>query len=92
MMQKSISSETGYHSIIEIKKSIWRSSCPTLLFKQGHLKPVKQDNVQTALEYLQDFTISLATYGSAWSCSEWKILSWYSEETFCVSVCAHCLW
>lgn len=32
---------------------LWRSFQPTFLFKQGHLKPTAQDQVQKAFEYLQ---------------------------------------
>jgi len=37
----------------ELGRDIWRSSCPTPLPKQGHLKLFAKVHVQTAFEYLQ---------------------------------------
>jgi len=40
------------HSMFEIGKDLWRSSCPTALLKQHHLEPVAQGYVQMAFKYL----------------------------------------
>jgi len=37
----------------EAERDLWMSFGPTLLLKQGHLKPAAQDCVQTASKYLQ---------------------------------------
>jgi len=39
--------------MIKVGRDFWRSSCPTLSLRQGHLKPVAQDCVQVAFENLQ---------------------------------------
>jgi len=41
------------HRKVEVGGILWRSYGPTTLLKQGHLGPVAQDGVQTALEYFQ---------------------------------------
>ena len=39
--------------MVEVGGDLWRSSGPTPLLQQSHLKPVVQDHVQMAFEYLQ---------------------------------------
>lgn len=41
------------HRKAEVRKDLWRSSGPALMFKQGHLELGAQDHVQTAFQYLQ---------------------------------------
>jgi len=41
------------HRMVEVGSDLWRSSCPALLLKQGHLEQVAHDHVQMAFEYLQ---------------------------------------
>jgi len=43
--------------VVEVGRDLQRSSGPTLLLKQGHLKPVAQDCVQVAFEYLQGWRL-----------------------------------
>lgn len=49
--------ESQYHRMVEVGRDLWRSSCPALLLKQGHLEPVAQDHVQMAFEYLQGWRL-----------------------------------
>jgi len=39
--------------MVGVGRNLWRSSSPTPLLKQGHLKQVSQDLVQAGFEYLQ---------------------------------------
>lgn len=39
------------HTVAEVGKNRWRSSCPTPLLKQGYREPVAQDRVQKVFEY-----------------------------------------
>jgi len=45
------------HRIVEVGRDLQSSSGPTSLLKQGHLKLVSQDCVQTDFEYLQIRTL-----------------------------------
>jgi len=49
--------ESVFHRLIEVGRDIWGLSCPTSLLKKGHLKPVAQDHVQMAFEYLQGWRL-----------------------------------
>lgn len=36
--------------MVEVTMDLWRSSCPTSLLKQGHLKALTKDHIQMAFE------------------------------------------
>lgn len=38
---------------VDVGRDFWRSSCPSLQHKQGHLDFVAKDHIQMAFEYLQ---------------------------------------
>jgi len=45
--------EPQSHRTAGVGKDLWRSSCPTPLQNQGHLKQVAQDHIQAGFKYLQ---------------------------------------
>lgn len=62
------------------------------LLKQWHLEPVAQGHIQTAFKYLQGWRPQFFRQDvSVISHSHSKKVSWCSERTSWVSVCAHCL-
>jgi len=77
--------------MVEFERDLWKSSGPTILLKQGCLEPAAQDHIQTAFKYLHAQP-PWAICASAQSPSQWENVSWYSDGTSCVSICAHCLW
>lgn len=44
----------GNHRTVQLGRHLWKSSCPTTLFNQGHLEPAAQISLQMAFDYLQD--------------------------------------
>lgn len=40
--------------LVKVRKNLWRSSGRTPLLKQGHQKPIAQEHIQNASEYLQE--------------------------------------
>lgn len=47
--------------MVEVGNHIWRSSGPVPVLKQGHLKPVDQDRVQTAFEIQREIRTFLVS-------------------------------
>ena len=86
--------ELQNHRVVEVGRDLWRSSVPTPLLKQGHLEPVAQDVSRWLLNISSNETLQppWATCSDAQSTSQWRSVSWCSDRTSCISICAHVLW
>lgn len=49
IIQKEHATESHNHRMVEVGMDVWRSSSPTHLLKQGHLKHIGQDHSTTSL-------------------------------------------
>lgn len=77
--------------LVRVGRDLWRSSCPTLLPRQGDLQQFTQDLVQAGFECLQ--TDSTAPLGSLSQCSSslnGYLLSPCGGGTSCGLVYCHC--
>lgn len=54
--QDTLLQESQYQNrrMVQVGRDFWRSSCPTLFLKQGHLEWVAQDHVQAAIEHFEE--------------------------------------
>ena len=76
------------HRMVEVGRDLWRSSGPTSLLKQGHLKLVAQDHVQMDFEDLQGWRLHNLSGQPVLMLSHShskKSVSLCSGGTFCVS-------
>lgn len=51
-------SKSQNHKMVEVGRDSWKSSDPTPLLKQGHLKQLAEDHIQMSLSYFHRLTVT----------------------------------
>ena len=90
-LDPSLEKNSQNHRMVGVGRDLWRSSGPTTLLMQRHLKQIVQDYVKAAFEYLWKWrlhNLSVQPVPVLSHPRSKKVLC--LDRTSCISVCARC--